>query len=110
MIADDCNEHLQARCGLQHTSLVKQVLKCTRDDLIIADRNYGKYCLLARLYGHVGFLIRISKNMNIYKNFINSPEYSVIIDYNHNSAAARTGLAGVKMRLKLIKYVISKAT
>lgn len=92
MIADDCNEH---------TSLVKQVLKCTRDDLIIADRNYGKYCLLAQLYGHVGFLVRISKNMNIYKNFINSPEYSVIIDYIHN---------GVKMRLKLIKYVISKAT
>ena len=102
MIADDCNEHLQARCGLQHTSLIKQVLKCTRDDLIIADRNYGKYCLLAQLYGHVGFLVRISKNMNIYKNFINSPEYSVIIDYNHNGAAARTKLAGVKCALNLL--------
>lgn len=91
-IADDCNEH---------TSLVNQAKTCTIDDIIIADRNYGKYSLLSQLYDNVGFLVRISKNMNIYKSFIKSSEHTRIIEHVHN---------GKKMRLKLIKYVISKKT
>ena len=43
-IADDCNEH---------TSLVNQAKTCSIDDLIIADRNYGKYSLLSSMYTRV---------------------------------------------------------
>ena len=75
-IADDCNEH---------TSLVNQVKTCSIDDLIIADRNYGKYSLMSKLYDNVGFLVRISKNMKIYKSFIKSSGQTRIVEHVHNA-------------------------
>ena len=87
-ISKSCNEH---------DSLSTQVNKLQTNDLIIADRNYGKYVLMKKLYSKVGFLFRISKNMNIYKDFIASTDTTTIIQHNG-------------MNLKLIKYAINKST
>ena len=81
--------------------LKQQLTTLSRQDIIIADRNYGKYDLMAHMNNRVGFIVRLSKNLNIYKQIIKSNKSSMIINWQYN---------GQYIALKLIKYVISKKT
>ena len=81
--------------------LKQQLTYLSRKDIIIADRNYGKYDLIAHMHNRVGFIVRLSRNLNIYKRIINSNKSSMIINWQYN---------GQNIPLKLIKYVISKKT
>ena len=81
----------------ENNTLVQQMSKFNRSDLLIGDRNYGNNKLMTQIYDKVGFLFRIKSSSLMYKHFIGYDENSTIIDLDGK-------------RLKLIKYKVDRKT
>ena len=71
--------------------------KLTLSDIIVLDRGYSKLSLMDKLSKRTNFVIRLTRNLMIYKNFIKSGKDCMIINRNG-------------YRIKLIRYYVDKET
>ena len=71
--------------------------KLTLSDIIVLDRGYSKLSLMDKLSKRTNYVIRLTRNLMIYKKFIKSGKVCMIIN--------RKGY-----RIKLIRYYVDKET
>ena len=71
--------------------------KLTKSDIIILDRGYSKLAFMNKLAGRTNFVIRLTKNLLIYKKFMKTNKNCMTI--NHNG-----------YDIKLIKYLVDNNT
>ena len=71
--------------------------KLTKSDIIILDRGYSKLAFMNKLAGRTNFVIRLTKNLLIYKKFMKTNKNYMTIKHNGYN-------------IKLIKYLVDNNT
>ena len=71
--------------------------KLTKSDIIILDRGYSKLAFMNKLADRTNFVIRLTKNLLIYKKFMKANKNSMIIKHNGYD-------------IKLTKYLVDNNT